>query len=131
MKPEHTACTSKAAPRVMPRDAWDHGGGRGEGVVGRRRRENHHVDVRRRQAGPAERVARRGDREIRGLLAVIGDVALMDPGPLHDPFMGRVDAFGELVIGDDPGRQVGAAAGDDRAARHQEAAASAATGPGW
>ena len=51
--------------------------------------------------------------EIARVLVVGGDVALRDAGALLDPLVGRIDFLGELVVGDDPFRQVGAATLND------------------
>ena len=70
----------------------DDRGGRREGHVGRRRRDDDQVDVVVRHAGirPAP-CAGRVHGEIGGVLALGGDVALPDAGALHDPLVGGVD----------------------------------------
>ena len=83
MKPEHTACTSKAAPRVMPSGACTLVAVAGKvwsGVAVART-----IRSRSRRLMPARSSARCGGltRQIRGQLAVGGDVALADAGALR------------------------------------------------
>ena len=61
---------------------------------------------------PADSSARRAafERQVGGKLAFGGDVALLDAGARGDPFVGGVDALGELAVRDHPRRQIGAAA---------------------
>ena len=101
MKPEQTACTSKAAPRVMPSRACTMvavAGKVSSGVV---------VAQMIRSSSPASmpaslKAARAAPkRQVGGLLALARDVALADAGALADPFVGGVDALGQIVIGDD------------------------------
>ena len=58
-----------------------------------------------------QRRARSLNRQVRGELALGGDVALPDPGALDDPFVRGVDPGRQFGIGQDLLRQVG---GDDR-----------------
>ena len=58
-----------------------HGGGR-KGAVGRGGRADDEIDVDGIDAGAHERLARGGDAEIGGELALLGDVALLDAGAL-------------------------------------------------
>ncbi len=94
---------------------------RRKGVVGRRGGEHDQVDV-----GGIE--ARVGERRARGVQADVGRelagrryVALADAGALHDPLVGSIDHARQLVIGEDPLRQVAAATHDDRSHRAHEA----------
>ena len=92
MKPVHTACTSKAAPRGHAEPRLHLGGGGGKGVVGRRGRQHDEIDV-----APASRPAaasarsRGAQRQIGGELARRRDMALADAGALHDPLVGGVE----------------------------------------
>src|SRR5581483_2924598 len=43
-----------------------------------------------------------------------GDPAFLDPGSLGDPLVGGVDDLGEIIVGQDPGRQVAANPSDHR-----------------
>ena len=101
MKPEQTACTSKAAPRVMPSRAWTMVAVAGKVSSGVVVAQMIDVELARIDAGIRQRRARRRQREIGGLLAVRDDAALADAGALADPFVGGIDALGEIVIGDD------------------------------
>ena len=67
------------------------GAGR-EGVVGGRGRDHQQIDPVGADAGPIQSGARRRGRQIRGELALGGDVALADPGALDDPRVAGVDA---------------------------------------
>ena len=62
-----------------------------EGLVGSRGGEDDQADLARLDAGRGERLPRRLGRQGRGGLAVAGDVAGVDAGPLDDPFVGGVD----------------------------------------
>ena len=86
-----------------------------EGVVRGGGREHDQVDPLGADAGVGERRGGGGPGEIGGQLALGRDVALADAGALDDPGIAGVDRAGELVVGDDPGRQIGAAANDARA----------------
>ena len=102
------------------------GRGRREGVVGGRGREHDQIEIAAAHAGAAERPLRGADGQIRGQLAVGGDPALADAGALADPLVGGIEPGGQLVIGDDPLGQIGAAAGDLGAQRRHRRAYSAA-----
>ena len=54
------------------------------------------------------------NRQMRGELAVGGDMALLDAGALHDPLVGGVDPRRQFGIGQDLLRQIGAAAEHNR-----------------
>src|SRR5262245_49676573 len=56
-----------------------------------------------------ERTLRGLDGQMRGELAVGRDMTLLDAGALLDPFVGGIDFLGQLVVGNDPLRQIGAA----------------------
>ena len=64
MKPEHTAWTSKAAPRVMPMRAWSMVATDGKGLVGRGGGADDEIEVvgRRRPLAPAPRAPPRSAR---------------------------------------------------------------------
>jgi hypothetical protein len=98
-KPEQTACRSNAAPKR---------------VVGRRGREHDQVDRLCVDARVGNGSACGGKRQIGRVLSRRGDVALTDAGPLHDPFVRRVDGFREILIGEDALGQIAAAAEHDR-----------------
>src|SRR5205085_935031 len=72
------------------------------------------VDVARRDAGRLERALRGLECEVAGRLAFRRDVALLDPGPLLDPFVRRVDEFRQVGIGQHLLRQIAAGARDTR-----------------
>ena len=67
-------------PCVMPRPAWIARAVAGKGAIGRGGGANDEVDVDRIDAGAHQCLARGGDAEIGGQLAVLGDVALLDAG---------------------------------------------------
>ena len=124
-KPEQTACRSKAAPWLMPSAALHRDRGRRKGVVRRRGRQHDQVDRLRVDPGIGQRRARRVDRQMRGELALGGDVALPDAGALHDPLVGGVDLRRQFGIGQDLLRQIGAAAEHDRTYCSHETASCA------
>ena len=107
-------------------------GGR-EGVVGGRGGDQDQVEVRGRQPGPVERLARGRDGEIGGQLALGREMALADAGALADPFVRGVDRPRQLVIAHHPRRQIGADAAHDRSQHARSGAAAAwpaGRGPG-
>ncbi len=83
----------------------DQGRARREGLVGGRRGEHDQADLLGLDPGRGERLPRCLGRQRRRRLAVGGDVARFDAGPLDDPFVGRLDPLGELGIGHAPQRQ--------------------------
>ena len=87
-------------------------GGSGKGAVRRGGCAHHEIDVDRVDAGAHERLARGGDAEVGGQLAVLGDVALLDAGALLDPRVGGIDEARQIVIGHDALWQMGADAAD-------------------
>jgi hypothetical protein len=97
----------------------------GKGVVRRRGRQHDQVDRLRIDPGIGQRGARGIDRQMRGELALGGDVALPDAGALHDPLVGRVDPRRQFGIGQDLLRQIGAAAEHDRTYCSHETASCA------
>ena len=99
--------------------------GRGKGVVRRRGRQHDQVDRLRIDPGIGERRARGVDRQMRGELALGGDMALPDAGALHDPLVGGVDPRRQFGIGQDLLRQIGAAAEHDRTYCSHETASCA------
>ena len=113
-KPEHTACTSKAAPPVMPSAACTVTAVAGKVLSG--------VDVastmRSMLVGSmspeasAARAAATARSEVS--LARRGDPALADAGALGDPVIGGVDLPGEIGVGEDVARQVAPTAEHDR-----------------
>ena len=105
------------AEPVLDRDR-----GSGKGVVGRRGRQHDQIDRLGVDAGIGQRRPRRIDRQMRGELALRGDMALADAGALHDPFVGRVDLGRQFGIGQHPLRQIRAAAEHDRTYRSHETA---------
>ena len=108
------------AQRVLDRDR-----GRRKGVVRRRGRQHDQIDLLRVDAGMVERGARGVDRQMRGELALCGDVALPDAGALHDPLVRGIDPGSQFGIGQDLPRQIGAAAEHDRTFRSHETASCA------
>ena len=117
-----TAATSKAMQSSMPSAVWTRVALAGKvwsGVAVASTIRPICVGV---DAGRGERLARRLGRQRRRGLAVAGDVAGLDAGPLDDPFVGGVDPLGQLGIGDAARRQRRAGADDDRAAGHLAAA---------
>ena len=74
------------AEAVLHRDR-----GRRKGVVGRRGRQHDQVDRLGVDAGMSQRRTRGLDCEVRGELALGGDVALADAGALHDPLVRSVN----------------------------------------
>ena len=112
MKPEQTACTSKAAPRVMPSRACTVVAVAGKVssgvVVAQTIRSSSPASM------PASRSAARAASSARSEVfsPSARDMALADAGALADPFVGGVDALGEIVVGDDVVRQIRAAADD-------------------
>jgi hypothetical protein len=72
--------------------------------------------------GVPERCTRRLEREIGGYFALRRDMALANPGALHDPFVGRLDTGGQFLIGKDATGQIAAAAKHDRTQHGHEAA---------
>jgi len=98
-----------------------HGRG-GKGMVRRRGAEHDQVDRLGVDPGIGQRRARRVDRQMRGELALGGDMALPDPGSLHDPLVRGVDPRRQFGIGQDLLRQIGAAAEHDRTCCSHETA---------
>ena len=68
--------------------------------VGRRRRHDDQIDVGRRDFRPVERLQGRGKRKIAGLLIVCRDAPFANPGPGPYPFVARVDALGQVGVGE-------------------------------
>src|SRR6202035_1887265 len=54
-------------------------------------------------------------------LALGGDPSLADPGALPDPGIGRIEPRRQLVVSDDPLREIAAAPGNLRAQDHNAA----------
>ena len=114
MKPEHTACTSKAAPLVMPRPAWIltavAGNVRSGVAVAQMMRSMsmgsmpERTSAWREAAMPRSEVSSPSSAMWRSL----------DAGALPDPFVGGVDDAGQVVVGHDALGQVGTHAADDR-----------------
>src|SRR5262249_54732159 len=82
--------------------------------IRRRRRDDDQVEVRRGDAGRLERLAARFEREVAGGLRFVRDVALADARSLADPFVARIELLRQVVVGDDPRRQIAAGPGDAR-----------------
>jgi len=80
-------------------------GGR-KGVIGRRGRQHDQVDRLGVKPRMMQRRARSLDRQVRGELALGGDVALADARALHDPLVGRINAARQFGIGQNPLRQI-------------------------
>ena len=99
------------------------GRGRGEGLVRGRRRQHDEVEIGAADARAGKRDLARFQRHVGGTLAVGGDVALAHAGALRDPFVGCIDDSLEIPVGENPLRQVGAAADDRGAQDHQSTAA--------
>ena len=108
------------AERILDRDR-----GRRKSVVRRRGRQHDQIDRLRIDAGMVERGTRGIDRQMRGKLAVGGDMALPDAGALHDPLVGSIQPARQFGIGQDLPRQIGAAAEHDRTFRSHETASCA------
>ena len=110
MKPEHTACTSKAAPRVMPSRAWIVGGGGGNVSSGVVVAHDDEIEFVRADAGIGERGARGLQREIGRLLARRHDMALRMPvrSRIHSSLVST--RLARSCIGEDGLRQIRAAA---------------------
>ena len=89
-------------------------------IVRRRRRQHDQVDRLRIDAGVFERGTRGVDRQMRGILAIGGDVTLPDAGALNDPLVRRIETGGQFRIGQHLLRQIGAAAQHDRTFRSHE-----------
>ena len=87
-------------------------GGSGKGSIRRGGRAHHEIDIDRVDAGAHEGLARGGNAEVGGQLAVLGDVALLDAGALLDPRVAGIDAARQIVIGHDALWQMGADAAD-------------------
>ena len=102
--------------------------GRGEGLVGGRRRQHDQVEIGRLHPRPAERGAGGGGRQVGGELPFGRDAAFEDAGALDDPFVRRVDHPREVFVGQHLLGQIPAAAGDDGPRHHQETAARVRTG---
>ena len=66
-------------------------------------------------AGGGERALGGVRRQVGGQFAVGRDVTLADAGAGDDPVVGRIELAGEFGVGEDPFRQIGAAADDLRA----------------
>ena len=125
MNPEHTACRSNAAPWWMPSASCTATAVAGKVLSGVEvastiRSIDCGIDP-----GIGKRRARRIDRQMRGELALGGDVALPDAGALHDPLVGGVDPRRQFGIGQDLLRQIGAAAEHDRTYCSHETASCA------
>ena len=91
MKPEHTACRSKAAPWLMPSPFCTATAVAGKVLSGVEVPSTiRSIDC---ASIPASANAARAAlmAEMRGELTVGGDVALPDAGALHDPFVGSVN----------------------------------------
>ena len=101
---------------------------RGKGIVGGRGRKHDQIDRLRVHAGRSERGARRVGRHVRRHLAFRGDVPLANAGSLHDPIVGGVDHLRQLGVGEQPARQIAAAAEHDRAQVRHDATPPTARG---
>src|SRR5580698_969118 len=98
----------------------------GKRFVGRRRGDDDQIEFARRNLRIGECGFRGFDGEIGCLLARLGDTALANAGALDDPFVARVDAFGEFGVGENGLRQIRAESDDLRTNNGHEAAAPAA-----
>ena len=96
--------------------------GSGKGVVGRRGPQHDQIDRLGVNAGIGQRRPCRIDRQMRGELALCGNMALADAGPLYDPFVRRIDLGRQFGVGQHPLRQIRAAAEHDRTYRSHETA---------
>ncbi len=99
------------------------GRGRRESLVGRRRGDDDDVDIVGFHAGIIERASRGFKGEIGGGFAFARDMAALDAGARHDPGIGGVDHLGQIVIGENLVRQMGAAADNDGTRDGHETAA--------
>src|SRR6185312_12819556 len=90
------------------------GGGGGKTFIRRGGGTDDHVQLAGIDAGILQRLARRAQSQVGGLFALKRNVALADPGALANPLIRGLDLLGQIVIGDDVGRQTGAAADDAR-----------------
>ncbi len=91
--------------------------GRRKDHVGRRRRHDDEVDVAGLHARGRNGFARGVRREVGRRFAIGGDVALADAGARTNPFVARVDALRERLVGEDLRREVASRSGD-AASRH-------------
>src|SRR5262249_49787370 len=93
------------------------------GVGGGGRGDEDEVDIVAAHASVLEGRFGRADRQIGRHLSVRGDAPFANARALHDPLVGGVESFRQIAIGHDAARQIGTAACDDRARRHQRLAA--------
>ena len=111
-KPEQTAWTSKATPRVMPSLACTCVAVAGKVSSGVVVPTTIRSTSGRRDTGCRERAVGGANREIGGQLAVGGDVTLTNAGARDDPLVRGLDLLGQVGVGDDPLRKIRTAAED-------------------
>src|SRR6185437_9807868 len=103
--------------------------GGGKCLVRRRRRDDDDVDV----VGGDSRIVNRArgglEGEVRGGLAVAGEMANLDAGALGDPFVAGVHHLCEIEIRENLGWKICTTAKEDRTHDTQETAALAGSGP--
>ncbi len=99
------------------------GGGGGKCLVGRGGGQHDQVDGAGGDSGLGQRRVGSLGGEIGRQLAVGRDIALADAGALADPFVGSIEALRQFGVGQHLGRQIAAAAGDDRTPHAQAPAA--------
>src|SRR6266851_10172906 len=115
----------ECGPVVDPEAVLDGDSGGGKGIVRRRGREHDQVDRLRIDSGIGNRGACRMDRQMRGELALGGNVALPDTGALHDPLVGSVYPRRQFGIGQNLLWQIGTAAEYNRTYCGHETASGA------
>ena len=124
MKPAHTACTSKAAPRVMPSRACTLVAVAGKVLSGVAVASTMQIEIAAVHPGRGQRaLAPRAAPDRRS--ARRGAATWRSPMPVRctDPLIGGVEPLGQLGIGDDALGQIGAAADDLGSANSSQSAA--------
>ena len=76
--------------------------------------EDDQADLARIDPRSLQRAARRFGGEAAGGLVRFGEITLANTGPLDDPFVRSVDTLCQIGIGDEPTRESGPRAGQDR-----------------
>ena len=126
-KPEQTAWMSKAAPCCMPSLFWTLTAAAGKVLSGVAVAST----IRSMSAGVSPALSSAAfaasSAEVGGELAIGGDVALADAGPLQDPLVGRLDHPRQVGVGEDLLGQVAARPEDHRTDRAHSASAGAAS----
>ena len=101
------------APRVLDAQLVLHQAGRRRIHHVRRHRAHHdQVHFLQIEGMRLEQILHRRDRQIAGRHALVDEMALADPDPLHDPFVGGVDHLLQVGVGENARRQIGAKRAD-------------------